>query len=234
METLEYTDLQTMITDFDNTEPEELESIISSLEDYTDADKRLEGAIKTLSSVIQNNAGTFVFPQNVNGKHPFEDDCKEFNNSIKTVALSGKTEKEKALIDFLKVPMDEFDYTENNPFNENEINSNGCDYLVLTNEEADDATHDAISGLAFSFNADFIISHSKALDYDAVSYAIITAIQEQDEGGNEAMKRLIDDFDEFVAEAIRADGRGHFLSGYDGTELETRINGVYYFIYRTN
>jgi hypothetical protein len=50
------------------------------------------------------------------------------------------------------------------------------------------------------------------------------------ESGNQELLRLIDDIDEFVEEAIRWDGRGHFLSSYDGDENE---EGDYY-IYRTN
>jgi hypothetical protein len=37
-------------------------------------------------------------------------------------------------------------------------------------------------------------------------------------------------FNDFADEAISADGRGHFLSGYDGNENEQ--DGFY--IYRTN
>lgn len=32
----------------------------------------------------------------------------------------------------------------------------------------------------------------------------------------------------------RHDGRGHSLSSYDGNEHEEKIDGVWYFIYRTN
>ena len=40
----------------------------------------------------------------------------------------------------------------------------------------------------------------------------------------------IKNFDDFVEDAVRADGRGHFLAGYDGNENE---QGDFY-LYRTN
>ena len=40
------------------------------------------------------------------------------------------------------------------------------------------------------------------------------------EGGNGLVKALISDIDEFVDDAINADGRGHFMSSYDGAEYE--------------
>jgi hypothetical protein len=43
---------------------------------------------------------------------------------------------------------------------------------------------------------------------------------------------MIKDMDDFVDDAIGADGRGHFLSHYDGNEVEDRESGLY--IYRTN
>lgn len=58
----------------------------------------------------------------------------------------------------------------------------------------------------------------------------IKSIQEKYESGNSELLRLIDDVDDFVSDAISADGRGHFLSSYDGNEEEQ--DG--YYIYRTN
>jgi hypothetical protein len=54
------------------------------------------------------------------------------------------------------------------------------------------------------------------------------------EGANDAILALIEKtdggLDGFVEEAISADGRGHFLSSYDGNE--NHESGFY--IYRTN
>jgi hypothetical protein len=43
---------------------------------------------------------------------------------------------------------------------------------------------------------------------------------------------MIDDLDHFIEDAIRADGRGHFLSRYNGEENEETVGGVTYYIYR--
>ncbi len=42
------------------------------------------------------------------------------------------------------------------------------------------------------------------------------------------------DIDAAAQDAVDTDGRGHFLSGYDGEENDIDINGTTYFIYRTN
>ncbi len=45
---------------------------------------------------------------------------------------------------------------------------------------------------------------------------------------------MIEDEDEFVSQAISADGRGHFLNTYDGNENEQTIEGTTFYIYRMN
>lgn len=42
------------------------------------------------------------------------------------------------------------------------------------------------------------------------------------------------DVDSIVEDCKRLDGRGHNLSGYDGSENEEEVNGETYYIYRTN
>lgn len=59
-------------------------------------------------------------------------------------------------------------------------------------------------------------------------------LQDKSEGGNDDILNLIEDMDWFVKDAIASDGRGHYLSNYDGRENEEEINGTYYYIYRTN
>lgn len=117
-----------------------------------------------------------------------------------------------------------------------EIGSN--EYLVLTDEEADEKVKEYINDSVWAFNADFIISQSKILDYDEGSRKIIKAIQEQCESGNEAILKLIDDIDIFIEEAVSCDGRGHFLSTYDGNETEVTIkykgSDYTYYVYRVN
>lgn len=108
------------------------------------------------------------------------------------------------------------------------------EFMVGTDEEADEHAKEYILDTVWAFNADFIIEHSSALDFDEASEKVVKAIAEQYESGNEAMKKLIDDLDEFVEDAISADGRGHFLAGYDGEENVETVNGTDYYIYRIN
>ena len=103
------------------------------------------------------------------------------------------------------------------------------DYNVYSDEEADDAAKDYILDSAWAFNHSFLCIHSEAI-------ANIPEKEWKDmagrlcEGINKAVLAMLDDKEHFVADAVRCDGRGHFLSSYDGYEHEQ--NGFY--IYRTN
>jgi hypothetical protein len=114
------------------------------------------------------------------------------------------------------------------------------DYLVLTDEEADDAVREEIEQLVWAFTPSFLSAHTR------VSEEAIKKIQELHEGANDALAEMIKDFDEFVEDAVASDGRGHFLAGYDHEEHEVRYLSVVrdglcyktkettYYIYRVN
>jgi len=106
------------------------------------------------------------------------------------------------------------------------------EYLVCTDKEADKECADEIKESAWAFNPDFIIDHSKALDHDDWSYDILKAIQEKCEWWNAAVIRLIDDFDEFVEDAITADWRWHFLNRRNWDEDEVKVNGENFYLYK--
>lgn len=105
------------------------------------------------------------------------------------------------------------------------------DYLVLTDEEADEKAEIYISETVWAFNAEFIVDHSK-LPYEAVE--MVQVFQKKYEDANKTILALIEDFDEFVSDVISADGRGHFMNSYDGHEHEVNIDGTYYYVYRMN
>lgn len=130
--------------------------------------------------------------------------------------------------DYTEEELTEIEITEG--YDENIAEVENREYMVLTDEEADQAASDYINESVWAFNANFIIEHCDVLDYDDASEKVIKAIQDQCESGNDAMKKLINDMDEFVQDAIDADGRGHFLNTYDGEEYETDN----YYIYRMN
>ncbi len=103
------------------------------------------------------------------------------------------------------------------------------EYLVLNDEEADKAVKDYIRDSVWSFNADFIAGECGIYEMKEM----IESFQQKCEGANDAILKLIEKtcgLDSFVESAVSADGRGHFLAGYDGNENEEGD----YFIYRTN
>ena len=109
----------------------------------------------------------------------------------------------------------------------------GKDWAVGTDEEADEACKQYIEQSVWAFKASFILSHCE-LPCE-LEDAIEAFQQEKCEGANDAILALIDkcgSLDDFTQEAIRADGRGHFLSSYDGEEQEEEVNGTLYFIYK--
>jgi hypothetical protein len=99
------------------------------------------------------------------------------------------------------------------------------DYLVLTDDEADEKAKENILESVWAFNADFLESHTN-MDAD-----LIKIIQEAKcDGANDSLRRMIDDEDAFVQDAISSGGRGHFMNSYDGDENEEGE----FFIYRMN
>lgn len=116
----------------------------------------------------------------------------------------------------------------------------GNEYLILSDLEADDRAGEEIKQSLWAFNPDFIVEHC-GLDYNNVQYTAliqcIGALQEKlCESANDIIKLLISDLDDFIDDAINADGRGHFLSYYDGVEHEIFDPDTkkYYYIYRIN
>jgi hypothetical protein len=122
---------------------------------------------------------------------------------------------------------DDYSDVEETGYDDLEFKVGNATYLVLTDEEANERTSDYIETSIWAFNTGFLEA------FMPIDYRAIEKIQELYEDANEPLKQLIEDWDDFVESAISADGRGHFLSQYDGDELEVEINGEDYYIYRT-
>lgn len=108
----------------------------------------------------------------------------------------------------------------------------GCEYAVAeTDDAAQGAAERAIADSLWAFNASFIISECNLPA--ELEDGLKAAQEKQFESANEwllpMVKRLVG-ISDFAASAISADGRGHFLSPYDGEEIEK--NGLYF--YRLN
>ena len=114
-------------------------------------------------------------------------------------------------------------------YESNDIYSFGHEeYMILTDDEADEKVAEYIKETVWAFNPSFLSCHS-GIDED-----VFKLLQEKCESANEAILKLIKDFDHFVEDAIASDGRGHFLSGYDGEENDHEHDNETYYIYRTN
>lgn len=109
----------------------------------------------------------------------------------------------------------------------------GTDYYAGTDEEMNELAKEYMAESLWAFNASFLENYGAFANMNGSTVAmILKPLQEQCESGNEAIKELIgwnDNADEFVEAACRADGRGHFLNHYDGSELNVVINGITYY-----
>lgn len=152
---------------------------------------------------------------------------------MNTLELNGHDLKEKAasLAKFLEIP-------------ENEVASQICDhygmthfltdegeYAIATDTEADEAAKEAVLDSLWAFNSSFILSQCDLPE--ELEEGLKSAQEKQCESANEWILALVKKccgIQAFVDAAIQADGRGHFLAGYDNEENEVRG----YYIYRTN
>ena len=88
-------------------------------------------------------------------------------------------------------------------------------YLVLTDQEADERVKDYIKDSVWAFNSWFLANQTGLPD------EVFERLSEGCENSNEAILALVEQhcgLDNFVEEAVCADGRGHFLSDWDGSE----------------
>ena len=133
--------------------------------------------------------------------------------------------KIETLADYLGINVDDINET-----NWDTLEADGGEFLVLTDEEADDKAYSEIEESLWAFNADFIIDMCGFNGGERV----LTAMQREFcEDCNELIKGMVAGtcgLDSFVETAIKSDGRGHFISSYDGEEVEQDE----YFIYRVN
>lgn len=112
------------------------------------------------------------------------------------------------------------------------------DYVVLTDEEADAAVKERILDDVWAFKTEFLLPRLRINLHNHNRDRILKAFgklqEELCEDANDVLRPMLKDEEEFVREAVSADGRGHFLSGYDGEENEAEADGVTFYIYRTN
>lgn len=113
------------------------------------------------------------------------------------------------------------------------LESGGREYLVLTDDEANKRTRERIEESLWGFVPESLASMT---GIDKGAFEAIQA-NEKCEDNNPVIRSMIDGtcgMDDFVEAAIAADGRGHFLSSYDGEEHEIVLDGTYLYFYRIN
>ena len=133
--------------------------------------------------------------------------------------------KLEALAKYLEIDVEDINET-----NWGTLEADGSEFLVLTDEEADAKAYEEIEESLWAFNADFIID---MCGFSGGEKSLIAMQRESCEDCNEFIKAMIEGtcgMDSFVESAIESDGRGHFISMYDGEENEQDE----YFIYRAN
>lgn len=91
-------------------------------------------------------------------------------------------------------------------------------------EEANKAARQVIEDSICYFRPDFLADHSD------VPEDVFVFLANKCFDNNEAYKAMIYDVDDFIDDAIDADGRGHFLNSYDSRENEIGE----YFLYRVD
>lgn len=107
--------------------------------------------------------------------------------------------------------------------------TDGSEYIILNDDEADEQAQNRIEDMLWAFNPSFLSG------YTDLNESVFEALAELYENANEAILALINvngSLSDFADEAINVDGRGHFLSSYDGEEYKLPENDLY--MYREN
>ena len=133
------------------------------------------------------------------------------------------TDRAAVLASFLSIDVHD---VQEATYGDHTYEADGEEWLVLTDEEADTAAREYIRESVWAFRPEFVASYT-------VGHSSERAIRVVQEACCEDANPLIlaaigDRFDDFAADAIGADGRGHFLSHYDGEEHEAGD----FFLYR--
>lgn len=180
--------------------------------------------VRSIAESIESNlCGSFVDPRasaswsgdNLYISEEYKNDLDDLDEDDrrKRVALAKFLD-----IDVLNVEGEDYDY-----------DATGRWYLVLTDEEADEKAQECIESSAWAFNSGFLAG------FTGIPAEMFEAVHDKCEGANDAVLQCIEKaggIEEFAERAIHADGRGHFLSSYDGRENEEEVDGVTYYIYR--
>lgn len=99
----------------------------------------------------------------------------------------------------------------------------GVEYLIVNEEEREVEVRQYIAETLWAFKPSFL-SDMTGLDIE-----VFEVLSELYERGNEAILKLVEaacGLGDLVEDAVMSDGYGHYLSPYDGEEIELE-NGYY-------
>lgn len=143
-------------------------------------------------------------------------------------------DKVRALCSFLNCEPSDLSLERHEHYDMTVFSNGNAEYAVGTDEEAQSAARESMEQSVWAFNASFILSECNLPEELEGG---LKAWQEKEcEGANDALLRMVNRLagNSFFESAIQADGRGHFMSSYDGEENEEKIGDAWFYIYRTN
>jgi len=151
--------------------------------------------------------------------------------------MSTSTARKLALASHLGIDADDIENEiSEDRYTENAFDAEGKTFLVLTDEEADEAARDAVRDSLWACNASFLTSYIPTLRNERASRAWQKMVSELCEDAGPLVEAMLGNrLEECLGDAVSLDGRGHFLAGYDSEESEVVIDNVStFYIYRTN
>ena len=111
-------------------------------------------------------------------------------------------------------------------------------HIICTESEADELAYEYIVETLWAFTPSFLAGET-GIDIEVFE---ALAANGKCESNNDAIASLIGasqppnhhPLQKFVDAAIGADGRGHFINSYDGSEHEVKVGDKTFYIYRVN
>jgi hypothetical protein len=145
------------------------------------------------------------------------------------------TSKVRALAAFLDCDPAEISPVKWDTYGLDTFSAPGGEYAIGTDRQADKATRAYIEDSLWAFRTEFLADYVGA-DLDDRAVKGLEKIQgDLCEDANPLIRGMVGPrFGRLVRDAIAADGRGHFISGYDGEEHEVKQGKTWFYVYRVN
>lgn len=110
----------------------------------------------------------------------------------------------------------------------------GDEFLVCSEKGANQRARREIRECLWAFKPEFIDQCTKGILDGRAIEALEKMQKSLCEDANELVFSMLRSFKSFWRAAVAADGRGHFLSRYDGREVSYVVDGTPFYFYRQN